>query len=135
MGITAMEDGKTESRTQRGLRLINEMLGEESKTRMELNAAAGFGARFTQLAIDFAFGTMWADATLPRRDLSLVTIGALVAAHQYEELAHHVRIGLANGLTPTEIEQAITYLAAYTGFPAARGGLATARAVIEAAKG
>jgi 4-carboxymuconolactone decarboxylase len=120
---------------ERGLSIIGEMLGEAAKARMEQNAAAGFGARFTQLAIDFAFGTMWADATLPRRDLSLVTIGALVAAHQYEELAHHVRIGLANGLTPTEIEQAITYLAAYTGFPAARGGLAAARAVIEEAKG
>jgi len=72
MGINAMGDGKTESRTQRGIRLISEMLGEESKTRMELNAAAGFGARFTRLAVDFVFGTMWADAELPRRDLSLV---------------------------------------------------------------
>jgi hypothetical protein len=59
MGVDAMEHGKTESRTQRGLRLISEMLGEESKARMELNAAAGFGARFTQLAVDFVFGTMW----------------------------------------------------------------------------
>jgi 4-carboxymuconolactone decarboxylase len=126
-----MEDGKTESRTQRGLRLINEMLGEESKARMELKAAAGFGARFTQLAVDFVFGTLWADAVLPRRDLSLVTIGALVATRQYEELEHHVRIGLANGLKAAEIEEAITHLAAYSGFPTARIGLATARRVIE----
>ena len=126
-----MQNDKTESRTQRGLRLISEMLGEASKARMERNAAAGFGARFSELAIDFAFGTMWADAALPRRDLSLVTIGALVAARQYDELEHHVRIGLANGLTAAEIEQAITHLAAYAGFPAARGGLAAARAVIE----
>jgi 4-carboxymuconolactone decarboxylase len=131
MGINAMEDGKTESRTQRGIRLIREMLGEASKTRMERNAAAGFGARFTQLAVDFVFGTLWADAVLPRRDLSLVTIGALVAARQYEELEHHVRIGLANGLTAAEIEEAITHLAVYCGFPAARLGLATAGKVIE----
>ena len=130
-----MEDGKTESRTQRGLRLISEMLGEASKARMERNAAAGFGARFNELAIDFAFGTMWAEAALPRRDLSLVTIGALVAARQYDELEHHVRIGLANGLTATEIEHAITHLAAYAGFPAARGGLAAARAVIAGGDG
>jgi len=42
-----------------------------------------------------------------------------------------VRIGLANGLTAAEIEEAITHLAAYSGFPAARLGLATARKVIE----
>jgi 4-carboxymuconolactone decarboxylase len=126
-----MEEGKTETRRQRGLRVIEEMLGEASKARMKRNAAAGFGARFTQFAVDFAFGTMWADAALPRRDLSLVTIGALVAARQYDELGHHVRIGLANGLTAAEIEQAITHLAAYVGFPAARGGLAAVRAIIE----
>jgi hypothetical protein len=45
---------------ERGLSIIGEMLGEAAKARMEQNAAAGFGARFTQLAIDFAFGTMWA---------------------------------------------------------------------------
>jgi 4-carboxymuconolactone decarboxylase len=102
---------------------------------MERNASAGFGARFNELAIDFAFGTMWADATLPRRDLSLVTIGALVATRQFDELEHHVRIGLANGLAAAEIEQAITHLAAYAGFPAARGGLAAARVVIEGVGG
>jgi 4-carboxymuconolactone decarboxylase len=102
---------------------------------MERNASAGFGARFNELAIDFAFGTMWAEAKLPRRDLSLVTIGALVATRQFDELEHHVRIGLANGLTATEIEQAITHLAAYAGFPSARGGLAAARAVIERVDG
>jgi 4-carboxymuconolactone decarboxylase len=130
-----VEESMTESPRERGLRVIGEILGEASTARMERNAAAGFGARFNELAIDFAFGTMWAEAALPRRDLSLVTIGALVAARQYDELEHHVRIGLANGLTPSEIEQAITHLAAYAGFPAARGGLAAARVVIEGGDG
>lgn len=114
-----------------GLTLIREMLGDDAADRMEQNASAGFGARFSQLAIEFAFGTLWAESDLARRDLSLVTIGALVATRQFDELAHHVRIGMGNGLTAEEIEQAITHLAAYTGFPAARCGLATVRTILE----
>jgi len=51
---------------------------------------------------------------------SLVTIGILIALRQTDELKNHLSLGLSNGLTVREIEEALLQAAAYPGFPAAR---------------
>jgi 4-carboxymuconolactone decarboxylase len=43
----------------------------------------------------------------------------LIALRQTEELKNHIRIGLTNGLTVRQIEEATIQAAAYAGFPAA----------------
>jgi 4-carboxymuconolactone decarboxylase len=62
---------------------------------------------------------VWTDPDLAPRDRSLVTIAALVALGHADELSAHVKRGIANGLTATELSAAITHLAFYAGFPAA----------------
>jgi AraC-like DNA-binding protein len=51
---------------------------------------------------------------------SLVIIGILIALRQTEKLRNHLRIGLANGLTVREIEEATIQAAVHAGFAAAR---------------
>ena len=88
------------------------------------------GARMQRLAAEFVFGGLWANETLDRRSRSLVTLGALAALQIGEDLAGHVRVALANGVTPAEIEEAITHVAAYAGFPAALAAMRVAEPIL-----
>jgi 4-carboxymuconolactone decarboxylase len=65
------------------------------------------------------FGDLWRRPDLTPRDRSLVTITALVANGQAEQLPFHAKRGMENGLTPTEIAEAVTHLAFYAGWPRA----------------
>ena len=77
------------------------------------------------------FGEVWADPALSPRDRSLITIACLVAMNHANELPAHLRRGIANGLSKTEIGAAITHLAFYAGFPAAITASAQAHATFE----
>ncbi len=108
-----------ESAKESGRRVVREMMGEDVLEAMENHAAAGeFGSAAAELALENAFGDIWARPGLDRRSRSLVTLGILMAQGQPEELKNHVRIGLANGLTAKEIEEVLLQGIPYSGFPA-----------------
>ena len=79
------------------------------------------------LAYRWAFGEVWARTELSRRDRSLAVIAILTALGAERELAVHVPAGVRHGLTPDEVEAAITHLALYAGFPRAVEAMRTAR--------
>ena len=78
-------------------------------------------------AMHWAFGEIWARPQLSRRDRSLVVIAILTALGQEHELAFHVPAGLNHGLTREEIEEVMTHLCLYAGFPKAVDGMRAAR--------
>ena len=90
---------------------------------------------FTPKLADFVeaplFSQVWSDPELSPRDRSLITIACLVAMNHANELPAHLRRGIANGLSKTEIGAAITHLALYAGFPAAITASAQAHATFE----
>jgi alkylhydroperoxidase/carboxymuconolactone decarboxylase family protein YurZ len=75
----------------------------------------------------WAFGEIWSRPQLSRRDRSLVVISILTALGQDAELAFHVPAGLSHGLTREEIEEIMTHLSLYAGFPRAVDGMQAAR--------
>ena len=79
-------------------------------------------------AFNWAFGEIWARPQLSRRDRSLVVIAILTALGQEAELAFHVPAGLNHGLSRVEIEEIMTHLCLYAGFPKAVDGMRAARA-------
>jgi 4-carboxymuconolactone decarboxylase len=90
------------------------------------------GGRMQALAAEFVFGQIWGDTErLDRRSRSLCDVGALIALRTGEEFGNHVRVGIANGLTPGEIEEVITHASAYVGFPAARTAMVVATRIFE----
>ena len=106
--------------TERGLKLFSEIRDQDRAATMRARLEREeFGSALSRLATDFVFGSVWAREGLERKQRSLVTIAVLIALGRTEELKNHVRIGLKNGLTITEIEEAILQTAAYAGFPAA----------------
>lgn len=105
--------------TERGLQLFAEIMGEERAAQMRLGIqSTGFGAAIGKLATDYAFGSVWARDGLERKQRSLVVIGVLIAQRQILELKNHIRIGITNGLTVREIEEALIQTLPYVGFPA-----------------
>lgn len=105
--------------TERGLQVFAEIMGDERAAQMRATINdTGFGSDLGRLATDFAFGSVWARDGLERKHRSLVVIGVLIAQRQTAELKNHIRIGLANGLTAAEIEEALIQTLPYVGFPA-----------------
>jgi 4-carboxymuconolactone decarboxylase len=104
-----------------GLSAYGRLRGPERAEGMR-NAIDGdtVGASMTALSMAFVFGQIWSRDGLDAKQRSLVTIGILIALRQTDELKNHIHIGLTNGLTAREIEEATIQASAYAGFPAAR---------------
>ena len=65
----------------------------------------------------------------PKRDRSLVTVGALIAMNRPDQLRSHLARARENGLTEEELVEAITHLAFYAGWPNAVTAVSVAREV------
>jgi 4-carboxymuconolactone decarboxylase len=114
----------SEETTERGLKLFGEIMGADRAAEMRAMIASDhFGAAIAQLAVDYAFGDVWSRDGLERKQRSLVVIGVLIAQRQQSELKNHIRIGLTNGLTVREIEEALIQTLPYVGFPAVAGAM------------
>ena len=79
----------------------------------ELGAVA---PKFVQLTNDVVFDDLWRRSDLSLRDRSLVTIAALAAMGDDDQLEFYVRLGLESGLTRTQIAEALTHLGFYAGW-------------------
>jgi 4-carboxymuconolactone decarboxylase len=90
--------------------------------------------KLAELTDEVLFGDVWARPGLTPRDRSLVTVAALIANGNTEQLSSHLALGLQNGLTETELSEVITHLAFYTGWPRAMSAAPLARQAFAAAK-
>jgi 4-carboxymuconolactone decarboxylase len=79
----------------------------------ELGAVA---PKFVQLTDDVVFGDLWRRSDLSLRDRSLVTIAALAAMGDDDQLDFYLRRGLESGLTRAQITEALTHLGFYAGW-------------------
>ena len=89
-------------------------------TRTELGTIA---PKFVQLTNDVVFETLWRQPELSVRDRSLVTIAALAATGDDDQLDVYLRRGIESGLTRAQIVEALTHLGFYAGWPKATKAL------------
>lgn len=82
--------------------------------------------KFTQLTNEVVFNDLWRRPDLSPRDRSLVTIAALAAMGEDEQLDPYVRRGVESGLTRAQVIEALTHLAFYAGWPRATSAIAAA---------
>lgn len=87
---------------------------------------AGVAPKFAEVTDSVIFGDLWRRSDLSRRDRSLVTLVALAANGDTDQLPLHIRLGLANGLEKAQIIEAFTHLAFYAGLPKASDAIAIA---------
>jgi alkylhydroperoxidase/carboxymuconolactone decarboxylase family protein YurZ len=66
---------------------------------------------------------------LAPRDRSLITVASVITCGNTEQLRAHLGIAKQNGLTETELKEAIIHLALYAGWPKAMSAITAAKEV------
>ena len=83
--------------------------------------------KLAELIDTTVYGDVWQRPQLSLRDRSMITIAALVAMRQTDQLRSHMEKALDNGVTTAEISEVLTHLALYAGFPASLSAALVAR--------
>jgi len=117
------------SRSAQGMTVRREVLGDAHVDRAVAGTTA-VTADFQDFITRYAWGEVWSRPGLSRAERSMVTLTALVALRQDEELAMHLRAALRNGLTPAQISEVLLHTAVYAGVPAANRAFAVAARVL-----
>ena len=119
---------------ERGMKVRREVLGDEH-VDAAVERTSDFTAEFQDLITRYAWGEIWSRPGLDRRTRSAITLTALIARGQLDELEMHVRAALRNGLTRDEIKEVLLQSAIYCGVPAANSAFAVAQRVLEEDQG
>ncbi len=106
---------------ERGIRIYEEVYGKDAADglRSYIKRGTDFGHEHAKWSMDFAFGTVWARDGLERKMRSCAVLGMVIALRQSEEITYHTKMGMANGLSKTEIEEVFYSTIPYCGLPAA----------------
>ncbi len=90
-----------------------------------------FAPKLAELTDDVLFGDVWERTELSKRERSLITVAALIANGNTEQLAGHLNRAKDNGLSETELAEVIIHLAFYAGWPRAMSAVRVAREVFK----
>jgi 4-carboxymuconolactone decarboxylase len=94
--------------------------------RAEASKSA-FDEPFQTMITEGAWGTLWADDTISKRERSMLTLALLAATGNFEEIPMHVRATANTGATPQEVLQAFMHVAVYAGVPKANQAIKLAK--------
>ncbi|WP_128978790.1 3-oxoadipate enol-lactonase [Streptomyces roseicoloratus] len=128
--LAALRAHFTGASARSGTRVRRQVLGDAHVDRAQARQTP-LTARFQDFVSRYAWGEIWTDPTLSRRERSLITLTALVAHGHHDELAMHLRAARRNGLSDDEIAAALLQTAVYCGVPAANAAFAVAQRVLE----
>ena len=106
-----------------GMRVRREVLGDEHVDRA-IPSTTELTRDFQDLITRYAWGEIWTRPGLDLRTRSCITLTALVARGQFDELALHIRAARRNGLSDEEIAEVLLQCAIYCGVPAANSAFA-----------
>lgn len=104
-----------------GILTLNVMAQEKIVQTAGRDALGEFAPEFAHLNDDILFGEVWSrNDLLSLRDRSLITVTSLISQGITDNsLIFHLQSAKKNGITRTEIAEAITHIAFYAGWPKA----------------
>ena len=104
-------------------------MSEQKQLSRAQQLVGNFAPKLAELTDEVLFGDVWARPELSLRDRSLVTVAALIANGNTEQLSGHLSRARENGLTESELAEVIIHLAFYAGWPRAMSAVRVARDV------
>jgi len=113
-----------------GLAMRRSVVGDVYVDRALANGSTEFSRPGQELVTEWCWGYAWTRPGLAKRDRSLLNIGMLMALNRAPELAVHVRGARRNGLSETEIREAILHATTYCGVPAGVDAMKVAERVL-----
>jgi 4-carboxymuconolactone decarboxylase len=107
---------------EKGLAVFADVYGQEMADGCREGAESGdaFAPLRVRWAMELPFGQVWTrEDKLSRRDRSLTVLGMCIGQGAFEEIKYHTIMGVANGLTRSELEEVLYSAIPYCGFPLA----------------
>lgn len=114
------------TRFDTGMKTRRAVLGDAHVDRAEA-AKTAFDAPFQTMITEGAWGTLWADETISRRERSMLTLALLAATGNFEEIPMHIRASRNTGASPEDVLQAFMHVAVYAGVPKANHAIKLAK--------
>ena len=102
-----------------------------SKARAAVAKAKAVVPKIQDVITSTIYGDVWERPELSKRDRSMITVAALIALGQTDQIPSHMERALDNGVTSQELSEVITHLAFYAGFPAALSAALVAQPLFE----
>ncbi len=113
-------------RFEKGMATRRAVLGDTHVDRAEASKSA-FDSPFQSMITEGAWGTLWSDETISRRERSMLTLALLAATGNFEEIPMHIRATANTGATPEDVLQAFMHVAVYAGVPKANHAIKLAK--------
>ena len=107
----------------RGVEIVQQ-LSSGSAEQFLTSRVAEVAPDFARMAIEFAFGDLYARDGLELKTRSIVAIAALASLGHTDQLRLHVAAAIEHGVTRPEIVEILMQSAIYGGFPKALNALA-----------
>ncbi|MEL6533423.1 MAG: 4-carboxymuconolactone decarboxylase [Pseudomonadota bacterium] len=114
-----------------GMEVRRAVLGDAHVDRATA-ATSDFDAPFQRMITEGAWGTVWADDTISRRERSMLTLALLAATGNFAEIPMHVRATRQTGASAEDIMQAFLHVAIYAGVPKANHAIKLAKETLHA---
>lgn len=109
-----------------GMKTRREVLGDAHVDRAEAQKTA-FDRPFQEMITETAWGRLWSDDTISRRERSMLTLALLAATGNFEEIPMHIRATANTGATKDDVMQALLHVAVYAGVPKANHAIKLAK--------
>lgn len=106
-------------------------MSEQKEQSRAQQLMGDFAPKLAELTDDVLFGDVWERTELSPRERSLVTVAALVANGNTEQLKGHLNLAKTNGLSETELAEVMIHLAFYAGWPRAISAILVAKDVFK----
>jgi len=113
-------------RFEQGMATRRAVLGDAHVDRAEANKSA-FDEPFQTMITEGAWGTLWSDDTITKRERSMLTLALLAATGNFEEIPMHIRATANTGAAPQDVLQALMHVAVYAGVPKANHAIKLAK--------
>jgi 4-carboxymuconolactone decarboxylase len=114
---------------ERGSALREHLLGPQWISDSLANDGI-FGGDFQEVVTALVWGGIWSRPGLAVRDRCLVVVSVLAALDRPAQLRQHLEGALRNGVTETELEEALLQVGGYAGIPKAVAAIELAKQVI-----
>ena len=113
-------------RYDQGMKTRRAVLGDGHVDRAEAQKT-GFDETFQTFITEGAWGTLWSDNTITRRERSMLTLALLAATGNFEEIPMHIRATANTGASREDVIQAFMHVAVYAGGPKANHAIKLAK--------
>jgi len=106
-------------------------MSEQKEQSRAQQLIGDFAPKLAELTDDVLFGDVWQRTELSPRDRSLITVAALIANGNTEQLPSHLNLARTNGLSENELAEVMIHLAFYTGWPRAISAILVAKDIFK----